>query len=256
MLSISFSSRQPPRKPWTLDRLVQERAIALGFAIDKSTRLSYTSHLQSYLTFCKIYGFPIDPSIDTLSFYVTFMCHHIKPASVDSYLSGICNQPSSRTFARAASRRSSHAPSKAVSVCTALPLTANSPFLLNTSSSSSTLSSAPHTTIFCCAPFWCAASLRCTAGVSSLTTTTLPPQDWWKCIRRSLVSLLANNFSYTLPSHKADRFFEGNVVIISADHPDRSPVTTFHDYLLSCDRRFRLQSALWLTEHGRVPGRQ
>ncbi|KAL1942047.1 hypothetical protein VTO73DRAFT_6577 [Trametes versicolor] len=51
---------------------VHERAIALGHALDKST--TYSSALNSYLTFCKIHSFPVDPTPDTLSFFVTFMC--------------------------------------------------------------------------------------------------------------------------------------------------------------------------------------
>lgn len=88
MISISSSSRQPVREAWTLERLLHERAVALGNAIDISTAVTYTSHLQSYLTFCKLHQRPIEPTIDTLSFYTVYMCHHILPGSVDSYLSG------------------------------------------------------------------------------------------------------------------------------------------------------------------------
>ena len=66
--------------------------MALGNAIDASSAASYSSALQSYVTFCRLNGFPIDPTPDTLSFYTVFMCHHIKPDSVNAYLSGICNQ--------------------------------------------------------------------------------------------------------------------------------------------------------------------
>lgn len=88
----SLRSRQPIREAWTRERLVQERAIALGNALDKSTKTTYTSHLQSYLTFCKLHGFPIDPTPDTLSFYVVYMAKHISPKSLPSYLSGIASQ--------------------------------------------------------------------------------------------------------------------------------------------------------------------
>ncbi|KIJ60965.1 hypothetical protein HYDPIDRAFT_177247 [Hydnomerulius pinastri MD-312] len=54
-------------------------------------KASYDSALNSYLTFCQIHGRPIDPTADNLSFFVVFMSSHIKPDSVDSYLSGICN---------------------------------------------------------------------------------------------------------------------------------------------------------------------
>jgi hypothetical protein len=90
-LEISSQARQPPQNAWSHKQLLREQAIALGHAIDSSTAHTYNSHLQSYLMFCKLHNFPIDPTLDTLSFYVVFMAHHIKPASVTSYLSGICN---------------------------------------------------------------------------------------------------------------------------------------------------------------------
>jgi hypothetical protein len=39
-----------------------------------------------------IHHFPIEPTIDTLTFFIVYMCAHIKPKSVEAYLSGICNQ--------------------------------------------------------------------------------------------------------------------------------------------------------------------
>jgi len=92
MISISRGSRQPQREPWSLDRLTHEWSIALGLSIDNSSHLTYTSALNSYLTFCKIHNFPIEPTQQTLSFFVVYMSAHIKPDSVNSYLSGICNQ--------------------------------------------------------------------------------------------------------------------------------------------------------------------
>ena len=44
------------------------------------------------LTFCKIYNFNIEPTEQTLSFLVVYMSSHIKPTSVNSYLSRIANQ--------------------------------------------------------------------------------------------------------------------------------------------------------------------
>jgi hypothetical protein len=79
-------SRQPVRQPWT-----HERAIALGHAIDCSTKSSYTSGTNSYLIFCHLHHRTIDPTLKTLSFFTVFMCHHINPKSVDNYLSGVCN---------------------------------------------------------------------------------------------------------------------------------------------------------------------
>jgi hypothetical protein len=92
MIEISPRSRQPQREPWTMERLTYERSIALGLSIDENSNLTYTSALNSYLTFCKLHNLPIEPTEQTLSFYTVFMSSHIKPDSVDSYLSGISNQ--------------------------------------------------------------------------------------------------------------------------------------------------------------------
>jgi hypothetical protein len=47
-----------------------------------SPRYTYNTYLQSYLNFCKIQDFPIEPTPDTLIFFVVFLSHHIKPSSV------------------------------------------------------------------------------------------------------------------------------------------------------------------------------
>jgi hypothetical protein len=91
MIHASAWSRQPSCTAWTRECLLHERAIALSHTIDESSAKMYSSHLQSYLTFCKLHDFSIDPTADTLSFYVVFMSHHISPKSVSAYLSGICN---------------------------------------------------------------------------------------------------------------------------------------------------------------------
>jgi hypothetical protein len=91
MLNAVTQDRLPPHLAWSHEKLSHECTITLGHAIELSNFQTYNSHLQSYLTFCKIHGFPIDPTPDTLGFFVVFMSHHIKPASVAAYLSGICN---------------------------------------------------------------------------------------------------------------------------------------------------------------------
>ncbi len=90
--SLSKGARQPARQLWSLEHLVHERSIALGFTIDTGTAHTYSSALNLYIAFCQLHHFPIQPTEDTLSFFVIYMSYHIKPKSVDSYLSGICNQ--------------------------------------------------------------------------------------------------------------------------------------------------------------------
>jgi hypothetical protein len=74
------------------ERLVHEQAIALGQAIDVRTWKNYGPALNSYLSFICMHNMPVKPTSDTLSLYTVYMCHHIKPDSVDTYLSGIFHQ--------------------------------------------------------------------------------------------------------------------------------------------------------------------
>ena len=92
MVTISPTSRKPLREAWMMERLVNERSITLGYSLDASSFDAYTSALNSYITFCNLHRLPVDPTPNTLSFYVVFLSTHIKPDSVNSYLSGICRQ--------------------------------------------------------------------------------------------------------------------------------------------------------------------
>ena len=73
-------------------RLIVKRSISLGYALDRSTQAMYSSALNSYLTFCQLHHLDPDPTVNTLSLYITFMSHHIDPCSVCSYLAGIVSE--------------------------------------------------------------------------------------------------------------------------------------------------------------------
>ena len=92
MIDSGVRSRQQHHLSWTRERLLHERAIALGQAINVSTWKNYGSALNSYLTFVCIHNLPVEPTADSISFFTVFMCHHIKPNSVNTYLLGIFQQ--------------------------------------------------------------------------------------------------------------------------------------------------------------------
>ena len=92
MIQGSCLSQQPAHEAWSQDKLVCEHAITLGQAIDSTTLNSYSSALNSYLTFVRLHNFLVKPTPETLSFFIVFMSHHINPHSVTGYLSGICQQ--------------------------------------------------------------------------------------------------------------------------------------------------------------------
>ena len=75
-----------------MEHLYHEWALALREAIDLPTKNSYGSALNSYLKFVLLHKLPIEPTEDILSLYTVYMSFHIKPSSVDSYLSGISQQ--------------------------------------------------------------------------------------------------------------------------------------------------------------------
>ena len=90
------SGWQPKRLTWSLERLENERAIFRSSYLDKSTLATYKSGLNSYLVFCKRHNFDINPTLDTLSFFITYMAWQTGPLgklisvrTITSYLSGI-----------------------------------------------------------------------------------------------------------------------------------------------------------------------
>jgi len=73
MLITPEKYSQPLFTSWSCKQLICECAIALGFSL------------------FKLHSLPLDHTPDTFSFYMIFMSHHIKLASVMQYLSGIIN---------------------------------------------------------------------------------------------------------------------------------------------------------------------
>lgn len=251
-------SRQPRRLPWSREHLVHERAIALGMAIDLSSWKSYGSALNSYLTFVRIHNFPVEPTEETLSFFVVYMSHHIKPDSVGTYLSGICHQlepyfPDVRT-----ARRSSIV-SRTLKGCKRLkgtPVARKRALSLNDLAIIiNDLPAAPsHNALLFTAMI--------TTGFFALLRLgemTFPDDpeiwEWRKITRRSSVIVTNVQYEFFLPSHKADHYFEGNQVIVRRQQFQHNPLALFLRYLQSRDSLFPLASPLWLTSRGDVPTR-
>ncbi|KAI9064556.1 hypothetical protein FKP32DRAFT_1531588, partial [Trametes sanguinea] len=204
-----------------------------------------------------IHGFPIDPTIDTLSFYVVFMCHHIKPDSVDSYLSGICNQLEP-IYPDIRNNRRSSLVARTLRGCKRLfntppnrklPLSVENILLLFDHFPPTTYDNILFRALLICGFL----------GLHRLGELVVNDKhhlrDWRKVIKRSSVLVFTDNFSYTLPTHKAQPHFQGHQIVISSDHPDFDPVDIFTSYLSLRDQHFRFQPALWITSTGHLPTR-
>ena len=257
MMSISPSARQPKRLPWSRERLHRERAFALGHAIDLRTRITYSSHLQSYLTFCKLHDFLIDPTPDTLSFYIVYMSHHIKPESVNSYLSGICHELEN-LFPHVRQTRRSQLVSRTLQGCLKLynsptnrkrPLTIDDILCLITAYPLHSHDNKLFMAIVMCGFF----------ALHRLGELTISDdhrlQESRKIIARSSAHCSTHTFGYMLPAHKADRIFEGSAILIPSSHEDVNPQPFFQAYLQSRDHRFPFHPQLFLTSTGASPTR-
>lgn len=255
MISLSTSSRQPARPVWTKEKLIRERAIALGHAIDTSTLATYTSHLQSYLAFCKTHGFSIEPTPDTLSFYTVFMCHHIKPDSVASYLSGICNQlqpffPNVRDarlnplVARtlAGCRRMFNSPTKRKRALTLDDLEQLLAIYSPTTHDNLLFRAMTLAAFF---------ALHRLGEVASPDNAALRSSR--KIIRRVSLSADGQFIRYVLPAHKADRFFEGSTIVLARRDDSFDPYNALVTYAHSRDHLYPFRSELFITASGTVP---
>jgi hypothetical protein len=258
MITSHVRARQPIREPWSRERLVRERAIALGQAIDVSTWNNYGSALNSYLTFVRLHNIPVEPTADTLSLYTVYMCHHIKPDSVDTYLSGICQQLEPY-FPHVRAARKGRLVHRTLEGCKRLhgtptirkrALTIDD---INNVCSSYNNNSSHDDLLFCtqlCVGFF---------ALMRLGELTFPDnialRDPCKVTKRDTVRLHPTFFQFFLPGHKADRFFEGNTVIIRENPLPCNPMKLFRLYIASRDHRFPLSSPLWLTATGKVPTR-
>ena len=255
-MQISSSSRQPLRPTWTLERLLHEHSILLGMAIDTSTHLSYTSALNSYLTFCKLHNFDINPTPETLSLYITYQSSFINPKSVDSYLSSIANQMEvffpdvrrnrnsalvSRTLKGAKRRHGSPIHRKTPLSLEDLKVVYNDLKL-----------STDHDDLL-----FLSQLLVGFHALLRLAELCFPDRlllrDFSKISLRSSIRWLHNTFSFWLPSHKADPTFEGSRLVVQhvSDSPD--PHLAFANYLRSRDQLFTFNPELWLRASGKVP---
>lgn len=259
LVPASYTSRQPTRTPWTLDRLRHERAIALGFALETRTRQVYNSSTVSWLSFCKLHGFSNEPTADTLSFYAVWMCgaeRPVKPSTVVGYLSGICSNlepfyPSIRSIRNdrivsktiaGLKRRFGSAPKQKRAMT--VQEMADVLIILGPSDSYDDL-------------LFLAVLVAGFHGLHRLGELCWPNkvqhQSYRRLIPRHSVGLEERAFSYQLPAHKADPGFQGSTIRIVKHWAAVDPLPTLRKYLAARDARFAGFLELWLTSSGRTP---
>jgi hypothetical protein len=254
----AIRSRQPHREAWSKERLLHERAVALGNAIDRSTQKTYNSALNSYLNFVRLHDMPVDPNPESLSLFTVYMAHHINPKSVASYLTGILQQLEPYFPAVREARRSPLVTRtlkgclrlKGVSVKRKRALTLEDLGIVIDALTQSSLHNDRLFLAMILTGFF--ALLRLGEMTFSNDKQLRNPR---KLSKRSSVVITNDQYEFDLPAHKADRFFEGSRIIVRKDQFKHNPLTHFLNYLNSRDNLFPWASPLWLTTAGTVPTR-
>lgn len=256
LIKLSKGARQPKRARWSLERLNHERAIALGYAIDPRSNLSYTSALNSYITFCNLHEFPVQPTESTMSYFIVYMCHHIRPQSVDSYLSGICNQLEPY-FPNIREIRSSILVARTLKGCKRLKgTTVNRKLPISRDHIQLAIDQYGNSPIYD-DKLWLCQFLCGFDALLRVAEFTMPDnvkaRNWKKFSRCASVQWFKDDtaISFLLPAHKGDTIFEGNrIIIVTA-----TVIRAFHAYVSARDSHFPLHPALWVRADGTVPTR-
>ena len=251
-------SRQPVRATWSHKRLEHAQVLALRSAIGASSAVAYSSALNSYISFCRSHNFPIDPTPDTLSFYTVYMAHHIKLSLVDSYLSGICNELKS-FHPNVQKNRQHQLVTKTLRSCKklcAVPTTQKRPLSqaeLADLQPQYMSSSSHNDLLFFIILLVGFHALMWLGELVSPDSKTL--QDFQKVMKHDTVEQLPEGFAFFLPGHKADKFFEGNRVLLQCNSGGDNPDRPFCKYLQSRDKLFPFHPQLWLRANSSVPTR-
>jgi hypothetical protein len=251
-------TRQPVRAVWSHERLVHERAIVLGNVMDKSTLSNYSSALNSYINFVTMHHLPIDPTPDTLSFFTVYMCHYINPRSVNTYLSGISQQLEAQ-FPAVKEARNSALVRRTLQGCMRLKGRATVRKRALTIDDLRLVVDHYQTSRHHDDLLFVAMIMTGFFGLLRLGEMTFPDdsslRNWKKVTRRNTVKVSDSHYEFLLPGHKADRFFEGNKIIIMAQRFGLHPKLHFSHYLTSRDLLHPIASPFWLTAAGTVPTR-
>lgn len=251
----STRSRQPARPPWPTAKLVQRRAELLAHSRATSTNLTYNSALQSFVTFCNKHNFSLEPTPETLSFYVTYMASYIKPSSIASYLSGILSKLEPY-FPNAREARQHQLVRQTLEGALRL---AGTPVqrkrALTTADLRIIIASTSETNfddlLFRALVFTGFFGLL---RPSELCVSDSPKRrDVHKIMLRHLLEYHEEFIMIPLHAHKADQQLAGNSVILLRRDDDLNPFPIIEQYLSLRDQHYPINPELWTDSRGSLP---
>jgi hypothetical protein len=214
--------------------------------------------LNSYLTFCRTHGFNIDPTPDTLNFFVVYMTLFIKPQSISAYLSGIVStlEP---YYPDVQKNCNSTLVTSTLIGCTKLRGSETSRKLPLSSSDLQLLYNIYGTSpnhddrLFLAITFIGFHGLMCLGEL--VAHDNLELRSSRKVIKRHTVMFRNNppHVSFNLPMHKADRCYATITIVRGVSSSD--PLNVFQCYLMYQDEQHKWHPLLWLRESGMPPTR-
>ena len=218
--------------------------------------ITYSSAMNSYLTFCNIHHLPIDPTPDTLSLYIMFQSHFISASSIDSYLSGICDQlepffPDMQKHQASVLIKCTlkgTCRSKTHGIECKVVLTVHD---LSYAHNHATLTSPLDILLF---------DTQLNSGFCGLlwlgkldSPDNQNMRDWKKVTMRHTLEWLPHAYAFWLPLHKSDSYFDGNCILCGQIQGAPDPVPIMWCYLKLCNCAFPLHPQLWLWADGSTP---
>lgn len=257
----SFTPHRDSRRKRSAYPIAELRRLhgeALASAWDPNTRRAYRSHLASYIEFIKLHHFDPNPTEDTLSLFIVFMSQFIKPSSVEVYLTGITHHLTP-LYPHIRSSRSSLLVKQTLTGCKKLyntPIVRKRPLLsyeVKTAALHHAINPSHDDLLF--------ASILLSGffGLLRLGELVYPNDPSLDCPRkmsqRHTLNISASKVSFRLPFHKADRFFEGNLIYIFPNPTPANPVDFITKYIQSRDSLFPHATDLWIRADGSRPRR-
>ncbi len=259
-LTVVPSYRTRQLIPVPLSKLLCERELALSAALELGTSSSYSSATNMYLSFCERQQLPFEPTPDTLSLFVIHEVHRgLEPRSVNSYLSGVCSELET-FYPRVRAIRHCPLVRQTLKGCMRLY---SKPIKRKRALASDDLG----LVVADLAPSPDYDSLlfatQLLTGFHSLLRLgelVWPDNPKLRTFRkltlRTSVQVTPTSFSFLLHSHKSDKFFDGDRVLLDQELTGTTPIDLFTRYLAYRDSAFPFHSHLWLKADGSIPTRR
>src|SRR5260221_3119376 len=251
-------ARQCNCETWALEPLKECWAWVIGGSLEWVTTKAYASAFLSYTTFCQQHHFPIQPTPDTLSFYIVYMSHYIQPRSVKSYLSSICSELE-LNWPEVWEIRSSRIVTHTLAGCIKLlSQPAHCKQALSEMDLSVALRSIPpspsHDDLLFIGIMF--TGWYCLLHLGELVSPDDHSlRDFRKAIQHCSVKFASTphpHAAFFLPMHKADRLWEGSSIVLEQRLGLLDPLPIFKSYLKSHDTLFPHLPNLWLTKVGKI----